>query len=64
MTANYSENKVHGDIGAAGVTASWNIANFVMSRCGLSKAKADLQGFENHENGAGLLYDCSSGAVS
>ena len=53
-----------GDIAAAGATAAWNIANFVLDGCRLSHAGADLQGFGNLGDGAGPLYASSSGPVS
>ena len=53
-----------GDIAAPGATAAWNIANFVLDRCRLSHAGADLQGVGNLGDGAGPLYVSSSGPVS
>ena len=64
MTAKDSANGVLGDIAAAGATAAWNIANFVLDGCRLSHAGADLQGFGNLGDGAVPLYASSSGPVS
>ena len=64
MTANDSADGVLGDIAAAGATASWNISNFVLDGCGLTHAGANLQGFGNFGNGAGLLNASNSGLVS
>ena len=55
MTAKDSADGVLGDIAAAGATAAWNIANFVLDGCRLSHAEADLQGFWNLGDGAGPL---------
>ena len=60
MTAKDSADGVLGDIAAAGSTAAWNIANFVMDGCGLNHAGANLQGFGNLGDGAGPLYASSS----
>ena len=64
MTAKDSADGVLRDIAAAGATAAWNIANFVLDGCRLSHAEADLQGFGNLGDGAGPLYASSSGPVS
>ena len=64
MTAKDSADKVLGDIAAAGATAAWNIANFVLDGCGLTHAGADLQGSGNFGDGAGPLYASNSGPVS
>ena len=64
MTAKDSADGVLGDIAAAGATAAWNIANFVLDGCRLSHAGADLQGFGNLGDGAGHLYATFSGPVS
>ena len=54
VTAKDSAAGVLGDIAAAGATAAWNIANFVLDKCKLTHAKADLQGFGNLGDGVGL----------
>ena len=59
VTAKDSADGVLGDIAAAGATAAWNIANFVLDKCRLSHAGADLQGFGNLGDGAGPLYASS-----
>ena len=64
MTAKDSADGVLGVIAVAGATAAWNIANFVLDRCGLTHAAADLLKFGNIYNGAGPLYASSSGPVS
>ena len=64
MTAKDSADGVLGDIAAAGATAAWNIANFVLHGCRLSHAGADFQGFGNLGNGIGPLYASFSGPVS
>ena len=53
-----------GYIAAAGGTAAWNIANFVMDGCGLTHAGANLQGFGNLGDETGPQYASSSGPVS
>ena len=53
-----------GDIAAAGGTAAWNIANYVIDGCLLTHAEANLQGFGNLGDGSGPLYASSSGPVS
>ena len=63
MTAKDSADGVLGDIAAAGATAAWNIANFVLNECGLTHAGADLQGFGNLGDEAGPLYSSNSGLV-
>ena len=52
-----------GDIVAADATAAWNIAYVVLDGCGLTHAGADLQRFENHDDGAGPLYASKIGTV-
>ena len=64
MTVNDSADKVFGDISAAGATSVWNIANFVMDRCGLTHAGASLQRFGNLVDGTGPLYASSFDPVS
>ena len=64
MTAKDSADRVLGDIAAAGATAAWNIANFVLDAYGLTHAGADLQGFGNLGDGAGPLYASNFGPVS
>ena len=64
MTAINSTDGVFGDIGAAGATAAWNIANYVMEGFSLTHAGANLHGFGNLGNGAKPLYASSSGMVS
>ena len=64
MTAKDSTDGVCGEIAAAGVTAAWNIANYVMDGCRHTHAGANLQGFGNLGDGAKLLYALSSGPVS
>ena len=64
MTTRDFEDGVLGDIAAAGATAAWNIANFVLDGCGLTHAGADLQGFGNFGDGSGTLYASNSGPVS
>ena len=64
MTTKDSADLVLGDIAAAGATAAWNIANFVLDGCRLSYAEAVLQGFGNLGDGAGPLYASFSGPVS
>ena len=63
MNAKDSADGVLKDIVAAGDTAGWNIANFVLDGCGLTHAGADLQGFGNLGDGAGPLYASSSAPV-
>ena len=63
MTAKDSADKVLGGIAAAGATAAWNIANFVLDGCGLTHAGADLQEFGNFWDGAGPMYASNSGQV-
>ena len=64
MTAKDSANGVICDIAAAGVIATWNIANFVINGCKLTHAEANLQGFGNFRVGAGPVYASFSGPVS
>ena len=64
MTAKDSTDKVFGDIAAAGATAAWNIANYVMDGCRLTHAGANLHGFGNLGDGAWPLYVSFSGPVS
>ena len=64
MTAKTLADGVLKDIAAAGATAAWNIANFLLDGCRRSHAGADLQGFENLGDGAGPLYPSSPGPVS
>ena len=65
MTAKDFADGVLGDIAAAGATAAWNIANVVLDGCGLTHARADLQGFGNLGDRAGPVYGTSSsGPVS
>ena len=64
MTAKDSADGLLGDIAAAGATAAWDIANFVLDGCGLTHTGADLQGFEYLQDGAGPLYASNSGPVS
>ena len=63
MTAKDSADGVLWDIAAAGATAAWNIANFVLDGCRLSYAGADFQGFGNLGDGAGPLSALFSGPV-
>ena len=56
MTAKDSADGVFKNITAAGATAAWKIANYVLDGCGLTNAKADLQGFGNLEDGGGPMY--------
>ena len=63
MTAKDSADKLFGVIAAAGASAAWNIANFVLDGCGLTHAEVDLQGFGNLGNGAKPLYASNSGPV-
>ena len=53
-----------GDIAAAGVTAAWNIDNYVMDGCRITHAGANLQGYINLEDKRGPLYALFSGPVS
>ena len=53
MTAKDSTDGVFGDIAAAGATAAWNIANYVMDGCRLTHAGANLQKFGNLGDGVG-----------
>ena len=64
MTAKDSTDEVFGEIAAAGATAAWNIANYVMDKCWLTHAGANLQGFGKLGDGAGPLYALFSGPVS
>ena len=64
MTAKDSADGVLGDIAAAGASAAWNIANFVLDGCGLIHAGADQQRFGNLGNGAKPLYASNSGPDS
>ena len=64
VTAKDSADGVLGDIAAAGATAAWNIAYFVLDGCGLTHAGADLQGFGNFGDWAGPLFASKSGLVS
>ena len=59
VTAKDSAVKVLGDIAAAGATAAWNIANFVMDGWGLN-----LQEFGNLGDGAWPLSASAAGPVS
>ena len=56
MTAKDSADEVLKDIAAAGATAAWNIANFVLNECGFTHAGANLQGFGNLGDGAGPFF--------
>ena len=51
------------NIGSAGATGAWNIANFVLDGCKLTHAGSDLQGFGNLGDEAGPLYASFSGPV-
>ena len=53
-----------GDIAAAGANAAWNIANCVLDGCGLTHARANLQGVGNVVDGVGLLYLSTTGPGS
>ena len=59
MTAKDSANGVLEDLTAAGATAAWKFANVVLGRCGLTHARADLQGFGNLGDRAGPLYEAN-----
>ena len=63
MTAKDSVYGVLGYIAAAGATAAWNKANFVLDGCKLTHAWANLQGFGNFGDGAGILYASNSGPI-
>ena len=63
MTAKDSADGVLGDLTAAGATADWKIANVLLGGCGLTHARADLQGFGNLGDGTGPLYASNSGPV-
>ena len=60
MTAKDSTDRVFGDIAAAGATAAWNIAKYVMDECRPTHAEANLQKFGNLKDGAVPLYALSS----
>ena len=64
MTANDSADGVFGDIAAASATSAWNIVNFVMDKCGLTHAGANLQRSGNLGGGTGPLYASSFDPVS
>ena len=64
MTAKDSADGVLGDLTAAGATSAWKIANVVLSGCGLTHARADLQGFGNLGDVDGPLYASNSSPVS
>ena len=64
MTKNDLSDKMVKDIAAAGFTAAWNIANFVLDECGLTHAGADLQQFGNFGDKAGPLFALNFGSVS
>ena len=64
MTEKDSTDGVFGDIAAAGATAAWNIANYVMDGCRLTHAGENLQRFGDLGDTAGPLYASSSGPVS
>ena len=64
VTAKDSADWVLGDIAAAGATAAWNIANFVLNECRLTNAGAELQGDGNVGKGAGPLYASTTTLVS
>ena len=51
MTAKDSADVMLGDIAAARATAAWNIANFVLEKCGLTHTRKDLQGFGHFGDG-------------
>ena len=51
------------NITAAGANATLKIANGVLDGCGLTNARADLQGFGNLGDGALSLYASNSGLV-
>ena len=51
------------EFASASANATWNIVNFVMDKCGLILAWANLQGFGNLGDGAGPLYASFSGLI-
>ena len=57
-------NRVLGDIAAAGASEVWNITNFVLDKCKLIYAGANLQGVGNVGAGAGLQYALTFGSSS
>ena len=63
-TAKDSANGVVGDIAAAGASASWNIANFVLDGCWVTHAGANLQGVGNVGDKAWPLYTSTTGPGS
>ena len=64
MTAKISANTELEHIAAAGATAAWNIANFVLDGCGSTHARADLLRFGNIGKEAWFLYASASNPVS
>ena len=57
------------NIAAAGASAAWNIANFVLDGCKLTYVKANLEKVGNVGDGVGPMYasttgPCSSGRLS
>ena len=64
MTAKDSADGVLGDVTAAGAIAAWNLANFLLIKCGLTHAGAELQEFKNIQDEAKPLYASTSGTVS
>ena len=64
VTATYLADGMLANITAAGATAAWNIANFVLDGCGFTHAEANLHGVRNVGDGAGPLYASTTGPGS
>ena len=64
MTGKDSADGPFGDIAAVGANGVYNVANYFLDGCGLAQAGANLQGFENFGDGAGLDYASASYPVS
>ena len=63
VTATYLADGMLANITAAGATAAWNIANFVLHGCKLTHAEADLHRVGNLGNEAGIMHALNSGPV-
>ena len=64
MTAKDSAAGGLGDIAVSGATEAHNIANFLLDKCGLTRAGANLQELGNLGDGAGPLYTSTADPVS
>ena len=64
MTGKDLTDGLFGDIAAVGANAVHNVANYLLDKCGLSYAGANLQGFGDLGDGARPDYASTSGPVS